>query len=122
MSATTVIQRSGNDAKAETAAGLQLPFDLVLVLATLGLAACSLLAIASATANDIPGSPNYYLTRQLIYFVVGALLAVALWRSDYSRLRELKYFLYGLLIVSILTVIAFGSVARGSRRAVDLPL
>jgi rod shape determining protein RodA len=122
MSATTVIQRSGEDAKAEKALSLQLPFDLVLVLATLGLAACSLLTIASATANDIPGNPDYYLTRQMIYFVVGALLAVVLWRSDYSRLRELKYFIYGLLILSILTVIAFGSVARGSRRAVDLPL
>ena len=122
MSATTVIQRSDDDAKAEKAFALQLPFDLVLVLATLGLAACSLLTIASATANDIPGSPDYYLIRQLIYFVVGALLAALLWRSDYSRLRELKYFFYGLLIASILTVIVFGSVARGSRRAVDLPL
>ena len=122
MSATTVIQRSDDDAKAEKAFGLQLPFDLVLVLATLGLAACSLLTIASATANDIPGSPDYYLIRQLIYFVVGALLAALLWRSDYSRLRELKYFFYGLLIASILAVIVFGSVARGSRRAVDLPL
>ena len=122
MSATTVILLSDDDAKAEKAFALQLPFDLVLVLATLGLAACSLLTIASATANDIPGSPDYFLIRQLIYFVVGALLAALLWRSDYSRLRELKYFFYGLLIASILTVIVFGSVARGSRRAVDLPL
>lgn len=121
MSATTVIQRSSDDAKTEKALGLQLPFDLVLVLATLGLAVCSLLTIASATSTDVPGSPGYFVIRQVIYFVVGALVAAALWRSDYSRLRELKYFLYGLLIVSILTVIVFGSVARGSRRAVDLP-
>ena len=121
MSATTVIQRSSDDSKAEKAIGLQLPFDLTLVLATLGLAVCSLMTIASATANDVPGSPDYYLIRQLIYFVVGALLAALLWRSDYSRLRELKYFFYGLLIASILAVTAFGSVARGSRRAVDLP-
>ena len=121
MSATTVIQRSSDDAKADKALGLQLPFDLVLVLATLGLAVCSLLTIASATSTDVAGSPDYFVIRQTIYFVVGALVAVVLWRSDYSRLRELKYFLYGLLIVSILTVIVFGSVARGSRRAVDLP-
>jgi len=122
MSATTVIQRSSDDAKAEKAIGLQLPFDLVLVLATLGLAVCSLLTIGAATGNDIPGSPDYFVIRQLIYFVVGALLAILLWRSDYSRLRELKYFFYGLLIASILAVIVFGSVARGSRRALDLPL
>lgn len=122
MSATTVIQRSSDDAKTEKVVGLRLPFDLVLVLATLGLAICSLLTIASATATDIPGNPDYFVIRQLVYFGVGALLAVVLWRADYSRLRELKYFFYGLLIASILTVIVFGSVARGSRRAVDLPL
>ncbi len=120
MSATTVIQKSGEE-KAERSAGLQLPFDPVLVLATLGLALCSVLAIAAATANDIPGSPDYFLIRQLIYFAVGGLLATLLWRSDYSRLRELKYFLYGLLIASIMAVMVFGSVARGSRRALDLP-
>ncbi len=120
MSATTVIQKSGEE-KAERSAGLQLPFDPVLVLATLGLALCSVLAIAAATANDIPGSPDYFLIRQLIYFAVGALLATLLWRSDYSRLRELKYFLYGLLIASIVAVMVFGSVVRGSRRALDLP-
>ncbi len=120
MSATTVIQKSGEE-KAERSAGLQLSFDPVLVLATLGLALCSVLAIAAATANDIPGSPDYFLIRQLIYFAVGGLLATLLWRSDYSRLRELKYFLYGLLIASIMAVMVFGSVARGSRRALDLP-
>ncbi len=120
MSATTVIQKSGEE-KAERSAGLQLPFDPVLVLATLGLALCSVLAIAAATANDIPGSPDYFLIRQLIYFAVGGLLATLLWRSDYSRLRELKYFLYGLLIASIMAVMVFGSVVRGSRRSLDLP-
>ena len=120
MSATTVIQ-SGDEVKGERAIGMQLPFDLALVLATLGLAICSLLTIAAATANDIAGSPDYFLIRQIIYFVVGSLLAALLWRSDYSRLRELKVFFYGLLIASIMTVIAFGSVARGSRRALDLP-
>ena len=120
MSATTVIQ-SGDEVKGERAIGMQLPFDLALVLATLGLAICSLVTIAAATANDIAGSPDYFLIRQIIYFVVGSLLAALLWRSDYSRLRELKVFFYGLLIASIMTVIVFGSVARGSRRALDLP-
>ncbi|MSX01606.1 MAG: rod shape-determining protein RodA [Actinobacteria bacterium] len=121
MSTTTII-RKPDAAKSESAVGFQLPFDLVLVLATAGLAICSVLTIAAATATDVPGSPDYFVVRQLVYFGVGGLLAVALWRTDYSRLRELKYFFYGALILSILTVIAFGSVARGSRRAIDLPL
>ena len=120
MSATTVIKRS-EDVKADKALGIELPFDLVLLLAVAGLALCSVLTIAAATANDIPGSPSYFVIRQIIYFVVGSAIAVALWRSDYSRLREIRYFLYGLLIASIMAVIVFGSVARGSRRALDLP-
>ncbi len=120
MSATTVIKRS-EDVKADKALGIELPFDLVLLLGVAGLALCSVLTIAAATANDIPGSPSYFVIRQIIYFVVGSAIAVALWRSDYSRLREIRYFLYGLLIASIMAVIVFGSVARGSRRALDLP-
>ena len=49
------------------------------------------------------------------------LLALILSRVDYSRLRELKYFVYGLLIASIVAVQLLGSVARGSRRAIDTP-
>jgi len=41
-------------------------------------------------------------------------------RIDYSRLRGAKYAIYGLLIASILAVSALGSVARGSRRAIDV--
>ena len=103
------------------ARALAMPFDPFLVIAVAGLAVISLVTIAGATVDDIPGAPDYYLTRQLIYFAVGALLAILFWRIDYSRLREIKVLCYGLLIASILLVTAFGSVARGSRRAIDLP-
>lgn len=96
-------------------------FDPVLALAVLGLAVCSVAAVGAATADDIPGDPGYYSDRQAVYFAVGALLAGLIWRIDYSRLRELKLAIYAALIVSILTVMAFGDVARGSRRAIDLP-
>lgn len=96
-------------------------FDPVLALAVLGLAVCSVAAVGAATADDIPGDRGYYSDRQAVYFAVGALLAGLIWRIDYSRLRELKLAIYAALIVSILTVMAFGDVARGSRRAIDLP-
>ncbi len=93
----------------------------MLALATLGLAVCSLLAVGAATGDDVPGDPRYFVQRQAAYFVVGAFAAVLLWRADYSRLRELKYSIYGVLITALLAVMAFGDVARGSRRAIDLP-
>jgi rod shape determining protein RodA len=100
---------------------LALPFDPVLAVAVIGLCLCSLATIRGATADDVPGQPSFYVERQGIYFALGALLAVGLSRIDYSRLRELKYGVYGFLIASIVAVSALGSVARGSRRAIQLP-
>ncbi|MFM8560953.1 MAG: rod shape-determining protein RodA [Solirubrobacterales bacterium] len=100
---------------------LALPFDPLLAVAVVGLAAISLVAIAGATDGDIPGSPDYFFTRQLTYFLVGGLVALLFWRIDYSRLREIKVLCYGLMIALILLVFALGSVSRGSRRAIDLP-
>jgi rod shape determining protein RodA len=101
--------------------GLTLPFDPILALAVLALAVCSVIAVGAATADDIAGNPGYFATRQAVYFAVGGALAILVWRLDYSRLREVNVLIYGLLIASILAVMAFGDVARGSRRAVDLP-
>jgi rod shape determining protein RodA len=98
-----------------------LPFDPVLLLAVLGICGASLLTLHGATKGDTGVGADYYLTRQGVYFGVGILLAAALSRLDYSRLRELKYGLYGLTIAGIVLVSAVGSVARGSRRAIALP-
>jgi rod shape determining protein RodA len=98
-----------------------LPFDPLLVLGTLGLAACSLVVIAGATKDDIPGRPDYFVTRQGVYFGVGIVLMFALSRIDYSRLRELKYGIYAVLMVTILAVLALGATAKGAQRAIQLP-
>lgn len=121
MSAQGAIQAPDGAAAAPSARTLLLGFDPGLALAVVGLAVCSLLAVGSATVDDVPGDPRYYVQRQAVYFVVGGFIAVLLWRGDYSRLRELKYTIYGLLIASLLAVMVLGDVARGSRRAIDLP-
>ncbi len=95
-------------------------FDPVLLLATLGICAASLITLHSAGGNDA-ASASFYVTRQATYFGLGILLAAGLSRFDYSRLRELKYGLYALLIAGVVLVSAVGSVARGSRRAITLP-
>ena len=95
--------------------------DVLLLLAVLGLVACSLYTIATATQDDVPGSPHYFVTRQAAYFAIGLVLMLLISRFDYSRLREWRAGLYALMIASILVVFALGSVARGSKRAIDLP-
>ena len=72
-----------------------LRLDPLLLVATLGLVACSLIALNGATQNDIPGDPHYYVIRQAIYAGIGLVLMYAVSRLDYSRLRELRYPIYG---------------------------
>jgi len=97
-----------------------LRLDPLLLLATLGLVAASIYTVRRATLGDIPGDPNYYMDRQLIYIGVGLVLMLALSRFDYSRLREWKLGVYGAMIAGILLVYALGFSARGSRRAIEV--
>jgi rod shape determining protein RodA len=102
--------------------GLRLPFDPLLLLATVGLVAASLVTLHASTRNDFPGNPNYYVTRQGVFFAVGVVAAIVLSRIDYSRLRELKYGVYGLMLFGLFAVVLFGGNTRGSRRAIETPL
>jgi rod shape determining protein RodA len=108
-------------ARATTAGlGLVLPFDAILALAVAGLCAGSLVTIAYATEDDIPGDPGHYLKRQAAFFAIGALAAVVLSRLDVSRLRQWRVGLFGAVIAGVLATQLFGAVTRGSRRAIEL--
>ena len=102
-------------------ATLSLPFDPVLLLAVLGISACSLVTINAATVDDVTGQPDYYVIRQAVYFALGLVLAVVVSRFDYSRLREFKVGIYAFLIASIVLVKLLGSEAKGSQRSIELP-
>jgi rod shape determining protein RodA len=94
--------------------------DVLLLLAVLGLTACSLYTIATATQDDLAGSPNYFVYRQAAYAGIGICLMLLISRFDYTRLRDWKAGIYVFLMASILVVFALGSVSRGSRRAIEL--
>ncbi|HVS28067.1 MAG TPA: rod shape-determining protein RodA [Solirubrobacteraceae bacterium] len=116
----TAITRSLDDAiRPPDRAAMRL--DVVLLLSAVGLVACSLVTIASATHDDVPGQPQHFLIRQAVYAGIGFALMLAASRVDYSRLRELKYGLYGFVVSSILVVFALGNVTRGSKRWIDFP-
>jgi rod shape determining protein RodA len=99
----------------------RLRLDPLLLLATLGLVAASLVALSAATRNDIPGEPNYYVYRQAAYAAVGLVLMYAVSRIDYSRLRELRYPVYGLMLGLLLLVLAIAGVTRGTKAWIELP-
>ncbi|HZG50211.1 MAG TPA: rod shape-determining protein RodA [Thermoleophilaceae bacterium] len=104
------------------AAAVRIPrLDPLMLVATLGIIGASLYTLGTATQDDVPGSPNYFVYRQLAYAGVGLLLMLLIARFDYSRLREWKLGLYAFAIASILMVYVLGYSARGSRRAIELP-
>ena len=99
----------------------RLRLDPLLLLATLGLVAGSLIALSGATQNDVEGQPNYYVYRQAAYAGVGLILMYAVSRIDYSRLRELRYPVYGVLLGILVMVLAIAGVTRGTRAWIELP-
>lgn len=98
-----------------------LRLDPLLLLATLALMACSLVVLKGATANDVPGDPHYYVIRQGIYAGVGLVLMYAVSRLDYSRLREVRHVLYGLMVFLVLAVLAIATATRGAKSWIVLP-
>ena len=99
---------------------LRAPLDPLLTLTVLGLAVCSLVTLGGATRNLIPGQPHYYVDRQGVYLGLGVVFMLVLSRIDYAWFRLHMRVLYGVLIVSILAVLAAGHTARGSQRAINL--
>jgi len=101
---------------------LGLPYmDGPLALCAAALAGFSIFTLSQSTLHDVPGSPNYFVDRQVIYAALGIVGMYLLARIDYSRFRELRVGVYTFLCVSITLVFFFGFAARGSRRAFDLP-
>ncbi len=115
----TIDSRSGARAVAER---MGLPyFDGWMVLAAVGLIAFSCFTLAQATADDIAGSPLYFVLRQMAYGLIGLVLMLAVARIDYSRFRELRVGIYSAMLGTITLVLMFGAAARGSRRWIELP-
>ena len=97
-----------------------LRMDPLLMLAALGLAACSLITLKGATRTLNPGHPLYFVERQAIYFGLGLTVALILARIDYSRLREYKYGLYAVMVALNLVVLGMPKV-QGAARWIPLP-
>ena len=78
------------------------------------------MTLQGATSNAVAGDPLYYVKRQAIYAGIGIAVALLLSRIDYSRLREYKYGLFGVMVALNLVVYGMPAV-NGSRRWIPLP-
>lgn len=119
MSTTTPLQIA-EDSSGRTARHL-LRIDPLLLLAGAGLSLCSVVVLHALNVNA------YYAgeyKRQAMFAAAGVLLSLAISRFDYSRLREFRYVVYGLMIFLNLAVFAFAAPAgagAGAQRRIPLP-
>jgi len=93
--------------------------DPLLMVAALGLVACSLVTLHVAARGQVPG-PSFYVERQALYAVGGLFLALVLSMIDYSRLREYKYVLYATMVVLDVVVLAMPPI-QNAHRWIPLP-
>ena len=96
-------------------AGILLLLDPLLILAALGLVACSLITLKGVTRG------HSLMVHQAIFAGIGITAAIVLTRIDYSYLRRFRYPLYAATI--LLNLVVYGMPAvQGAHRWVPLPL
>jgi rod shape determining protein RodA len=118
MSATRPIQIA--DEPVAPAGRYMLRMDPLLLLAAIGLSACSFVVLHALNVHPYAGEYK----RQAVFAGIGLLLSLAISRVDYSRLREFRYVIYGLTLVLNLAVFAFAAptaTGAGAQRRIPLP-
>ncbi len=116
---TTRIQST--DEPAGAAGGRSLLWvDPLLLFAAIGLSLCSVVVLHALNVHPYTGEYK----RQAEYAALGVVLALLISRFDYSRLREFRYVIYGVMIVLNLAVFAFAAPSTSGaqvQRRIPLP-
>ena len=102
------------------AAPLLARLDWVMLAAVAAIVLYGLWGIDGITRNDVPGSPNYYLYRQVAFVVVGLIGLVLATLIDPEIYHRFKRQLYVGTLLLFAVVFMAGTVARGSKRWIDL--
>ncbi|HXV58629.1 MAG TPA: rod shape-determining protein RodA [Gaiellaceae bacterium] len=94
--------------------------DYLLLFAAAGLVVYGLWVLDAVTRNDVPGDPDYYVSRQLIYVGVGSVLLLLAAAVDPNAYRRVRIPLYGLVLLLLLLVFALAEEVRGSKRWIEI--
>jgi rod shape determining protein RodA len=109
--------------RAETAASEIAAFlrhvDYLLLLATGALVTYGLWILEAVSRRDVPGDPDYYVSRQILYVAVGAVLFAVVTAVNPDVYRRLRTPVYAIAIVLLLSVYVLGEEVRGSKRWIE---
>lgn len=97
-----------------------LKFDWLFIILTLALMACGVTLVYSATVMEEVSFVDKFWFKQIVYFLFGIGLAVALIFVRIDWLKRLSVPLYGLALVLLCVVLFFaGDVVKGAGRWID---
>ena len=94
--------------------------DWVMLLAVGGIVAFGLWVISGITRDDVLGDPTYYVYRQFVFVAIGVLALVVGIALDPDLYRRFHRHMYVGTLVLFAAVFLAGTVARGSKRWIDL--
>jgi rod shape determining protein RodA len=94
--------------------------DYLLLAAVAAVIAYGTWVLTAVTRNDVPGDPNYFVSRQEVYIAVGAILAVVVTAVDPDHYRRYGRALYAVAVSLLLLVLVVGDDVRGSKRWIEL--
>ena len=94
--------------------------DWVLLIAQLALTVIGFFIVFSASRTRVLDDPYAFVTRQVIFAIVAALVMVLVMSVDYEWWKERAAFLYGLTIVLLLLLFLLGIASGEDRISFDL--
>jgi rod shape determining protein RodA len=118
--APKVTERRQTDEVARRLSGLPVRhIDWTMLAITFFLIGFGMLMQYSATRDDTPGNPTYYVLRTSISLLIGLILMGVMLSFDYRRLKVATPFVYGAFLFLLLVVLFFERV-MGSARWISL--
>jgi rod shape determining protein RodA len=116
---TTVPRTSATDAFPDWVRRLFGGLDWILIAAVVAISTFGLFTIRGATQSDIPGQPDYYFSRSLVFLVIGIAVMIGVSVLHAERLARWPWALWGGLLGALAVVFVLGSSAKGSNRWIE---
>lgn len=96
-------------------------WDWILVFATIALVAIGSIIIGSATHVNQDGLQwDDLVSKQILFFVINAVIVVAMQWFDYRRLEKWGKPIYGITLVLLIAVMVVGTSALGAQRWIQI--
>jgi rod shape determining protein RodA len=94
--------------------------DWLLLGAVGAILALSLYVIRAATREDIPGAPEYFFNRQVLYVAAGLVLMAVCSRLDLAALARWHWAIWGGLLGALAVVFVIAPSIRGTRSWIEI--